>query len=113
SRTNLISPGWRLVLTPTKDWNLLLKHRVWFLAQNKDFFGASGLRDVTGNSGGSLGHDVELQAQWQINANLDFDAGYVHWFKGSYFDSPTILAQMPSGGNKDSDYFYISVRVRI
>jgi len=113
ARTNLITPGWRLVVTPTKDWNLQLKHRVWFLAQNKDFFGNSGLRDVTGNSGGSLGHDVELQAQWTINANLDFDAGYVHWFKGSYFDSPTILAQMPTGGNKDSDYFYISMRVRI
>jgi Alginate export len=113
SRTNLITPGWRLFLNPTASWTLMVKHRAWYLAQDRDFFGNTGLRDTTGNSGTSLGHDMELQAQWQINANLDFDVGYVHWFKGSYFDSPTILAQMPSGGNNDSDYFYASIRVRI
>jgi len=48
-----------------------------------------------------------------MRQNMDFDFGYVHWFKGSYFDSPVILAQMPAGGNKDSDYFYASVRVRL
>jgi hypothetical protein len=56
---------------------------------------------------------VELRTQYAVSANLDFDVGYVHWFKGSYFDSPTILSQMPSGGNKDSDYFYVQMRVRI
>ena len=113
SRTNLITPGWRLFLNPTPSTILMVKHRVWYLAQDRDFFGNTGLRDTTGNSGTSLGHDVELQAQWAINNNLDFDVGYVHWFKGSYFNSPTILAQMPAGGNKDSDYFYASIRVRI
>jgi hypothetical protein len=113
ARTNLISPGWRLFLNPTANWTLMVKHRVWYLAQDRDFFGSSGLRDTTGNAGTSLGHDVELQAQWAVTSNLDFDVGYVHWFKGSYFNSPTILAQMPAGGNKDSDYFYAAIRVRI
>jgi hypothetical protein len=112
-RTNLISPGWRLILTPTPSWILEVKHRVWYLAQNKDVFGSSGLRDPTGNSGGSLGHDMQLRARWRVTRNVDFDFGYVHWFKGSYFDSPAILAQMPAGGNIDSDYFYGQMRVRI
>ncbi len=112
-RTNLISPGWRVVVTPTKDSIVQVKHRVWYLAQSRDFFGNNGLRDVTGQAGTSLGHDVELQAQWALSPNLDFDVGYVHWFKGSYFDNPAILAQLPTGGNKDSDYFYVSMRVRI
>ena len=112
-RTNLISPGWRLVATPAPNIILQVKHRAWHLAQSKDFFGSSGLRDITGNSGGALGHDVELRAQYAVSANLDFDVGYVHWFKGSYFDNPAILSQMPSGGNKDSDYFYVQMRVRI
>jgi hypothetical protein len=51
--------------------------------------------------------------QWAVSQNLDFDAGYDHWFKGSYFDSPAIIAQMPAGGNKDTDYFYFSMRVRL
>ena len=113
SRTNLISPGWRLIVTPAPNVIMQVKHRVWYLAQDRDFFGASGLRDTTGNAGTSLGHDVELRAQYAVTTNLDFDFGYVHWFKGSYFDNPTILAQMPAGGNKDSDYFYASIRVRI
>ena len=113
SRTNLNSPGWRLIITPAPNWTVQVKHRVWYLAQSKDFFSSSGLRDTTGNTGTSLGHDVELRAQYALSANLDFDVGYVHWFKGSYFDNSAILTQLPAGGNKDSDYFYASVRVRI
>jgi Alginate export len=112
-RTNLSSPGWRVIVTPAQGWTLQFKHRVWYLAQNGDFFGSSGLRDTTGQAGTSLGHDVELRAQWAINYNLDVDAGYVHWFKGSYFDRLPASAGLPAGGNQDSDYFYISMRVRI
>ncbi len=102
-----------MIVTPAPNVILQVKHRVSYLAQGKDFFGNTGLRDTTGNAGTFLGHDVELRAQWAATSNLDFDVGYVHWFKGSYFTSPTILAQMPTGGNKDSDYFYASIRVRI
>jgi hypothetical protein len=56
---------------------------------------------------------MQLRARWAVTRNLDFDTGYIHWFKGSYFDSPVILAQMPTGGNKDSDYFYFQIRLRI
>jgi hypothetical protein len=111
-RTNLHSPGWRLIITPAPGWTVQVKHRVWHLAQSKDFFGSSGLRDATGQAGTSLGHDVELRAQWTLNANLDFDAGYVHWFKGSYFDRLPASAGLPAGGNNDSDYFYVQMRVR-
>ncbi|HMS82341.1 MAG TPA: alginate export family protein [Nitrospira sp.] len=113
SRTNLNSPGWRLIVTPTPNVVLQVKHRVSYLAQSKDFFGNTGLRDATGSAGTSLGHDVELRAQWAVTSNLDFDVGYVHWFKGSYFDRLPASAGLPAGGNKDSDYFYAAVRVRI
>lgn len=113
SRTNLQSPGWRLIVTPAPNVILQVKHRVSYLAQSKDFFGNTGLRDTTGNAGTALGHDVELRAQWAVTSNLDLDVGYVHWFKGSYFNNPTIIAQMPAGGDKDSDYFYASMRIRI
>lgn len=112
-RTNLSSPGWRLIVTPAEGWTVQVKHRVWHLAQSRDFFGSSGLRDSTGNAGTALGHDVELRAQWTVSSNLDFDAGYVHWFKGSYFDRLPASAGLPAGGNNDSDYFYIQMRLRI
>ncbi len=116
-RSNISSPGWRLILKPEENLLLTVKQRFWYLAEATAVFVGSGLQDPTGGSGNYLGNDVQLRAQWAplwaMRQNLDFDFGYIHWFKGSYFDSPAILAQMPAGGNKDSDYFYASVRVRL
>ncbi len=116
-RSNINSPGWRLILTPKENLILTLKHRFWYLAEATAAYTGGLVQDRTGASGNYLGQDVELRAQWAplwaIRRNLDFDFGYVHWFKGSYFDSPVIIAQMPAGGNKDTDYFYAQLRVRI
>ncbi|MGQ0694441.1 MAG: alginate export family protein, partial [Nitrospiraceae bacterium] len=112
-RTNLNSPGWRIIVTPAKGWTIQLKQRFWYLAQSKDSFGSSGLRDPTGQAGNNLGHDLEFRVQWALSKNLDFDAGYDHWFKGSYFDLLPASAGLPPGGNKDTDYFYVSMRIRI
>ena len=112
-RTNLSSPGWRLIVTPVKDWKLQLKHRVWYLANARGAFASNGLRDRTGGSGNFLGHDVELRSQWKINDNLEFEAGYLHWFKGSYFDRLPESAGLPPGGHKDTDYFYVLTKFRL
>jgi hypothetical protein len=117
ARVNISTPGWRLILQPADNLLLTVKHRFWYLAEATAAFSGNGLQDPTGRSGNNLGHDVELRAQWAplwaMRQNMDFDFGYVHWFKGSYFDSPAIIAQLPAGGNKDSDYFYAQVRVRL
>ncbi|MDA1305146.1 MAG: alginate export family protein [Nitrospirae bacterium] len=112
-RTNLSSPGWRVTVVPGEGWKVQFKHRVWYLATSRGDFASNGLRDATGGSGNFLGHDVELRAQWKINDNLEFDAGYDHWFKGSYFDRLPTSAGLPPGGSKDSDYFYILTKFRI
>jgi len=44
---------------------------------------------------------------------MDFDAGYEHWFKGSYFDRLPAGTGLPAGGNKDTDFFYLQMRVRL
>ena len=116
-RSNISAPGWRLSAKPTDNLLLTIKQRFWYLAEARGVFVGGLVQDATGGSGNDLGHDVELRAQWAplwaMKQNMDFDFGYVHWFKGSYFDSPAVIAQMPTGGNKDSDYFYASVRVRL
>ncbi len=112
-RTNLSSPGWRLIVTPGKEWKLHLKHRVWYLANSRGAFASNGLRDGSEGSGNFLGHDVEVRAQWKLNDNLECDAGYVHWFKGSYFDRLPRTAGLPSGGHKDTDYVYILTTFRL
>ncbi len=111
-RTNISSPGWRLILNPVDGWKLQLKHRVWYLATARGAFANSGLRDASGGSGKFLGHDVELKIQWKVNQNVEFDAGYDHWFKGDYFNRLPTKAGLPPGGEKDTDYFYILTTFR-
>jgi len=112
-RSNISSPGWRLIVTPAKGWRIQLKQRFWYLAQGSAVNGGILLQDSTGGSGNYLGHDLEFRVQWAISQNLDFDLGYDHWFKGSYFERLPASAHLPQGGNKDTDYFYISMRVRL
>ena len=112
-RTNISSPGWRVIVTPTQEWKFQVKHRIWYLATSRGAFGNNGLRDSTGKSGNFLGHDVEVTAQWNMNENVSFDAGYDHWFKGSYFDRLPAGAGLPPGGDKDTDYFYILTTIRL
>ena len=112
-RSNISSPGWRMIVIPAKGWKFQLKQRFWYLATSRGAFAGSGLRDRTGGSGNYLGHDVEVRAQWTVNDHLEFDAGYDHWFKGSYFDRLPASAGLPPGGNTDTDYFYILTKLRL
>ncbi len=112
-RSNISSPGWRVILAPAKGWKFQVKQRFWYLATSRGAFAGSGLRDSTGSSGNYLGHDVEVRVQWKVSENVEFDAGYDHWFKGSYFDRLPSLAGLPPGGNKDTDYFYILTTFRL
>jgi len=106
-RSNILSPGIRVSAAPRADVKLQLKVRYWELAQARDAFVGTGLRDATGEAGRRLGTDVEISVQWSPRPWLSFDAGYDHWFKGSYLDR---VANVPSTG--DSDYVYLATQVR-
>ncbi len=119
ARSNISSPGWRFVLKPRSDLQIFLKQHFWYLAQAKDAFvgsnqpGSAALQDPTGSAGNYLGHDLELAAIWWVSSNLIFEAGYDHWFKGSYFDRLPASAGLPPDSHNDSDYFYASMQVRL
>ncbi|MEO8327279.1 MAG: alginate export family protein, partial [Nitrospirota bacterium] len=112
-RSNISSPGWRLVAKPAEGVTLQMKHRFWYLAQSTAVNGGILLQDSSGAAGNYLGHDIELRATWTVSQNLEFDAGYDHWFKGSYFKRLPASANLPQGGDKDTDYFYLSMRIRL
>ena len=112
-RSNISSPGWRFIVRPTSNVIAQVKQRFWYLAEGSAVYSGGLLQDPTGGAGNYLGQDLECRVQWAFSQNLDFDVGYDHWFKGSYFDSPAIIAQMPPGGHKDTDYFYVQMRIRL
>lgn len=47
---------------------------------------------------------------------IRFEAGYEHWFKGDYFErlpqTGNINRDLPDGGTKDTDFFYVNSEVR-
>ena len=112
-RTNVSSPGWRVTVTPCQGCRIEFKHRAWYLATARGAFADHGLHDATGGAGNFLGQDVDLRTEWTINDNLEVDLGYLHWFKGSYFDRLPDSAGLPPGGNRDSDYFYMLTKFRL
>jgi Alginate export len=118
-RSNIESVGTRFTLQPRDDLKLFVKHHVWYLAEAKDAFAGSNLnndfkplRNKSGNAGRFLGHDLELVASWKLKSNIVVEAGYEHWFKGDYFDRLPASAGLPAGGQKDSDYFFVSTEFR-
>ena len=112
-RTNLVSPGVRLGLQPSKTIRLDLKVRHWRLDEARDAFAGSGspaggaLTDASGDAGRDLGTDLELRARWEAREWLAFDVGYNHWWKGRFLDD--VPATRRRG---DADYFYAQSRVR-
>jgi hypothetical protein len=104
-RSNILSPGVRLVVSPHPKVKAQVKVRYWELAQARDAFVGTGLRDGTGAAGRRLGTDVELRVQWRPKPWLAFDAGYDHWFKGSYLDRVSNVSS-----TSDSDYVYLQTR---
>jgi hypothetical protein len=112
-RTNLVSPGVRLGLQPSKTIRLDLKVRHWRLDEARDAFAGSASRaggaltDASGDAGRDLGTDLELRARWDAREWLAFDVGYDHWWKGRFLDD--VPATRKSG---DADYFYAQSRVR-
>jgi hypothetical protein len=104
-RSNILSPGVRLIVQPHPEVKAQLKLRYWELAQARDSFVGTGLRDATGTSGRHLGADLELRVQWRPTPWLAVDAGYDHWFKGSYLDRVSNVSS-----TSDSDYLYVQTR---
>lgn len=106
-RSNIVSPGLRLLVKPRKNVSASVKVRYWRLAQEKDAFVGTGLSDPTGSAGDRLGTDLELSVRWHPKTWLELQAGYDHWWKGSYLDD------LGASSGEDSDYFYVLVRFRI
>ncbi|MBY0401621.1 alginate export family protein [Myxococcota bacterium] len=112
-RTNILSPGVRFGLQPSKTIRLDVKVRYWMLDEARDAFagtagpGGGALTDASGNAGRDLGTDLELRARWDAREWLAFDVGYDHWWKGRYLDE---VANARTQG--DADYFYLQSRVR-
>ena len=96
SRSNIVSPGLRLVTNPRSNLNLMFSYRHFWLASNTDSWGRTGLRDPSGNSGSYLGQHLESRVRWDVvPGNIRIEGG-------------AIFLKTKNLSNKNSLYSYIA-----
>lgn len=99
SRSNIITPGIRLTATPWTNVALMADYRHFWLAEDRDSWGRTGRRDVTGTSGDYMGQHLELRVRWSaVPGNIRIDSGVI------FLDSRDLIDQ-------ESEFFYIGTKI--
>ena len=106
-RTNIETPGMGMELTPFEGLTITISYRELRLASAQDTWVGSGLQDLTGESGKSLGQNFEIRGRYRANSHLIIESGYARFFKGSYLE---LVPDSPR--TADSNFFYISVETK-
>jgi len=89
-RTNLISPGLFLDLTPNRRNDVYLRYRPLWLASRTDSFSTSNVRDPNGNSGRFAGNQLEVRwRRWLVPDALRLELDGVFLARGQFLrDAP-------------------------
>jgi len=84
-RSNLLSPGVRLEIAPSKRLDAQLVWRGLWLADSHDAFSGTGVRDAVGRSGSFAGHQFDARVRyWLVPERLRFEADGVLLAKGGF-----------------------------
>ena len=87
---------------------LELGHNQAFWLANTDdaWFRANGVatvRPITPSADNYAGSEVDLTVQWKVNAHLQVEAGYSHFFAGDYLSD--------TGRSDDADFGYVQAKL--
>ena len=99
SRSNIITPGIRFTATPWRNVALMADYRHFWLAEDKDSWGRTRQRDLTGESGDYMGQHLELRVRWSVvPGNIRLDSGLI------FLDSKDLI-------DEQSTFFYIGTNI--
>ncbi|MEX0964027.1 MAG: alginate export family protein [Pseudohongiellaceae bacterium] len=99
NRSNIVTPGIRLTSTPWRNVALMADYRHFWLAQERDSWGRTGQRDVSGNSGSYMGQHLELRARWSVvPGNVRIDSGVI------FLNAKNLIDQQ-------SEFFYVGTKI--
>lgn len=104
ARSNISSPGMRLEAKPVQKLTGMFGYRAVWLASDRDQLTSARLQDPSGNSGSFVGHQIEIQAQYNPRpGNLALEFGAAHLFHGQFLEE---APNAPAQG--DTTYIYVS-----
>jgi len=106
-RANLIAPGLRFEVAPSKRVDAFAAYRPLWLASRFDSFSTTGVRDASGGAGRFAGHQIEARVRyWLLPQRLRLEWNGLLLSKGRFLrDAPNA----PAGG----DTFYNSFNAMI
>ncbi|MEM9695148.1 MAG: alginate export family protein, partial [Myxococcota bacterium] len=88
ARSNLQSPGLRVQVKPHATVKGFVGWRAAWLAEGRDTWTTSGLRDPTGAAGTFIGHQLEGRVRYApVPENLLLEVGAAHLFPGGFIDN--------------------------
>jgi len=103
-RSNILSPGIRLEVIPSKRVDAFIGYRALWLADRHDAFSTSGVRDASGRSGAFAGHQVDARLRyWLAPAKLRFE------LDGTLLASGHFLEAAPNGRTGTARYGSINL----
>ena len=108
ARSNLETPGLRLMLHPRAHLQGMIAYRAYHLESARDAWVGTGLADPSGRSGDWLGREIETRLTWAANDNrLSVETGVAKLELGAFPAAAEGVA--PRG---DPTYFYGSLTTR-
>jgi len=85
ARANIMTPGIRLEVAPSKRLDAFAAYRAMWLASDRDSFSTTGVRDASGRSGDFAGHQLEGRVRyWLVPARLRFEFDGLLLAKGRF-----------------------------
>ena len=106
TRTNLISPGLRLEVTPSSRVDAFATVRGLWLANARDSFADTGVRDPFGRSGRFAGTQVDARVRyWLVKDVIRLEGDAVGLVKGRF------LKNAPNRSNGDAATRYLSLNL--
>ena len=95
---------------PLKKVSLKAEFHAFWLASNEDVWyranGATAVRPLNAlaeNANTYAGSEVDVTAQWSVTKNVALEAGYSHFFAGSYLKD--------TGAHDDADFGYVQATI--
>ena len=104
-RANIISPGLRLDVAPSKRLDAFVMARSTWAESTRDSFSSTGVKDASASAGSFAGHQLEGRVRyWLIPSVSRLDFGVAHLFKGRLLET---ASNAPRTG--DTTYAYLDV----
>ncbi|HEX7260640.1 MAG TPA: alginate export family protein [Luteolibacter sp.] len=102
---NIITAKARFEFQPHEKVRVDGGYSIYWLASDTDSFVNANLRDTTGNSGSSIGQELDLRLRIELDERIDLNVGYAYFLPGDFTEK--------LGKGKESHFAYAEATFRL